>query len=1171
MMFSLTVDLNYPRMETFKFLTVLMCLLSYTQGQNFTCLELRPSSLDHSQPQSSMFFSLETSTEGTYVRGNDILVTITSTPGEFFNAVYLAVQDISANEFIGTWTTPSRDYSRIECFGGPTVISYSSSTSQSSITFTWRLTDSSYTGKFIIKGTVIGNGQNYWKVSSGLFNTATMISCPTPLIFSGGDNGKVVIWEEFSCPGGKMLDCNGIGSGQFYPPGNHSILCSCEEDGFSHTCFLNFTIDGAPADTNPPTVTNCPMSVLSERVATGSSIAVVDWEEPVATDQESVVTVMQSHTPPLALPVGSTVLVNYTFSDQSGNSAGCSFTITVLPADSTPPVFINCPTDIRVPARGPDVSTSAVVWPEPVVVDDISEPVVVTVNFPPGTEFVIGTPVTVVYTATDSAAIANTAECRFTVEVLPFIGSFSLSCPVRATVNITRQGSGFVAVAELPECTDTTTGAELQVNCNVTVRHTFVPGDYGVGCNCTHSSGAVKSCAYVLTFPEPSPPSNTPPNITCPDSSSVRKRLLMNGSTEVTWSNNCTDTEDEQGDLNVMCNVSQPGIFQPGESYIRCYCTDIMGSVDECDFLVTITEPPPPSNTPPNITCPDSSSVGKRLLMNGSIEVTWPNTCTDTEDGQEGLQILCNISQPVIFQPGQSYIGCNCTDTMGNVDECDFLVTITAPTPSNTPPRITCPESSSVITTRLPNGDFNVTWANTCIDTEDGLLESVTCNVSQGTLQRGETYINCSCTDSMGSVDVCDFLVTITDPGSPQPTTDIPSPTENCQIPDLENTIFSCTDGTGGSQTTCSLGCTNNTIKAIPDFGLISCRNSRWEPRILNRLCQRPIVPISRSILINVQVDTSSPDCIQPRNLDNGIKTFFSDIFATALMTFCSSGIQDDICTQNTTVGVSGICLTELGPRRRRQIQGKAVLNVTLNVTSSRDDQFILGVAENVVMGIEDYSNSPPIDLETTEYTATLTPENRQAIWKSNITYNCHSGHAPVGDGYCVLCPPGTYLSDANNACKLCESGSYQDRPGQPNCKKCEFTNDDLPGSAECQKPPEMSPGQDSGRNESILLIAIGIAAVLAIFVVILSIVTLCMCCGVKDERHNKTIMHGQTTYVEDEDTRLRRLEQEAEVALRDYAGRDEADDEDIDIGAQYTQDSYDSPPPTRREQSTDV
>lgn len=118
-------------------------------------------------------------------------------------------------------------------------------------------------------------------------------------------------------------------------------------------------------------------------------------------------------------------------------------------------------------------------------------------------------------------------------------------------------------------------------------------------------------------------------------------------------------------------------------------------------------------------------------------------------------------------------------------------------------------------------------------------------------------------------------------------------------------------------------------------------------------------------------------------------------------MTSCSSGIQDDNCTQNTTVEVSAICLTELGSRRRRQIQGKAVLNVTLNVTSSHDDQFVLGVAANVVMGIEEYSNSQPIDVETTEYTATLTPENRQAIWKSNITYNCPSGHAPVGNGYC--------------------------------------------------------------------------------------------------------------------------------------------------------------------------
>lgn len=59
-------------MEKFKCLAVLISLFSCTGGQGFTCLELRPSSFSLSQFQPSSSLSLETSTEGTYVTGNDI-------------------------------------------------------------------------------------------------------------------------------------------------------------------------------------------------------------------------------------------------------------------------------------------------------------------------------------------------------------------------------------------------------------------------------------------------------------------------------------------------------------------------------------------------------------------------------------------------------------------------------------------------------------------------------------------------------------------------------------------------------------------------------------------------------------------------------------------------------------------------------------------------------------------------------------------------------------------------------------------------------------------------------------------------------------------------------------------------------------------------------------------
>ena len=86
--------------------------------------------------------------------------------------------------------------------------------------------------------------------------------------------------------------------------------------------FLSVT----PIDLNGPTVQNCPQSITVETIGTTS--AVVTWDEPTATDDSGIPpTVTRSHQPGQSFPVG-TQQVTYTFTDQAGNQATCSFTVT---------------------------------------------------------------------------------------------------------------------------------------------------------------------------------------------------------------------------------------------------------------------------------------------------------------------------------------------------------------------------------------------------------------------------------------------------------------------------------------------------------------------------------------------------------------------------------------------------------------------------------------------------------------------------------------------------------------------------------------------------------------------------------------------------------------------------------------------------------------------------
>ena len=79
-------------------------------------------------------------------------------------------------------------------------------------------------------------------------------------------------------------------------------------------------------DTEPPTIFNCPQSTTYE-VGIGVPSRSVSWIEPIATDNSGgQPTVVRSHQPGSTFNVGTTQ-VTYTFTDQSQNSATCTFAV----------------------------------------------------------------------------------------------------------------------------------------------------------------------------------------------------------------------------------------------------------------------------------------------------------------------------------------------------------------------------------------------------------------------------------------------------------------------------------------------------------------------------------------------------------------------------------------------------------------------------------------------------------------------------------------------------------------------------------------------------------------------------------------------------------------------------------------------------------------------------
>src|SRR5690606_28768995 len=125
------------------------------------------------------------------------------------------------------------------------------------------------------------------------------------------------------------------------------------------TCSFNVTV----VDNSKPVFTSCPTDITLG--ADGLCEAIVNWTEPVATDNCAGVSTSRSHAPGSVFPLGTTT-VTYTATDAAGNIETCSFDVKVI--DDTPPVIVNCPTDIVAAA---DATCRAFVeWTAPTASDN---------------------------------------------------------------------------------------------------------------------------------------------------------------------------------------------------------------------------------------------------------------------------------------------------------------------------------------------------------------------------------------------------------------------------------------------------------------------------------------------------------------------------------------------------------------------------------------------------------------------------------------------------------------------------------------------------------------------------------------------------------------------------------------------------------------------------------
>jgi hypothetical protein len=216
-----------------------------------------------------------------------------------------------------------------------------------------------------------------------------------------------------------------------FPVGTTTVTVQATDAaGNQSTCTFTVTV----VDDTKPVISGCPGNI-TVRSSTGNPSTcsqVANWTTPSASDNCGVTSFTSTAGPGSSFPLGTNT-VTYTARDAAGNTAYCSFTVTVI--DDTPPV-VNCPANI-VTNTGPAGVTcgQAISWAA-TATDNCSAPGAIVIKYYVyyGTLsqaeitspiiFPVGT-TTVTVKATDAAG--NYATCNFIVTVNDMAPSMSCS------------------------------------------------------------------------------------------------------------------------------------------------------------------------------------------------------------------------------------------------------------------------------------------------------------------------------------------------------------------------------------------------------------------------------------------------------------------------------------------------------------------------------------------------------------------------------------------------------------------------------------------------------------------------------------------------------------------------------------------------------------------------
>jgi len=498
----------------------------------------------------------------------------------------------------------------------------------------------------------------------------------------------------------------------------------------------------------PPTITGCPPNVVVDAdPATG--LVVVPWTEPLAHDDVGITSFTHDYTWGHTFHCGAGVTtVTYTAVDTIGQTATCSFTVTVN--DVTSPVAL-CK-DITIYLDGTGNATIS-----PTDVDNGSYDACgswgISVSSWAFTCADLG-PNTVTMTVDDFTTPASTCDAIVTVvdNIPPVLSACPGDFAVPAGVGVCYWDStGGWAV---PTATD---------NCSAVVTSDWSPGDlFPIGDTtvtyiATDPSGNTDSCSFTVTVTDNELPTITPPGpVTVNNDPGFCYATNVNLGTPLAVNDNCYGTPPG---TPVVSNDA-PAQFPVGTTTVTWTVTDNSGNTNAAPATQTVTVV---DTENPSISCqPDvtlSVDPGECYAVYNPID----NAATAI-DNCPGAYTTPSIGPgPTVFFVGDTVITWTATDAAGNTSTCDQTITVV----DDEAPTITCPPT--MVVANWP-GECGVAGALLVLGsptTDDNCPGETFTNDAPAYYDVGITIVTWTVEDAAGNTASCKQIVEVVDNDPP--------------------------------------------------------------------------------------------------------------------------------------------------------------------------------------------------------------------------------------------------------------------------------------------------------------------------------------------------------------------------------------------------------------------